>query len=242
MTFFNHILPAASGAYAINAVDFDGSSTWLELTSSICSDTGTFAAWGWLYPDSVTGQFRILNNAVSGERFQLEIVNGKLAVSGRNSAGTLVLYAETNISASDWTHFAVSVDLSSSSLRHFYRDGANASPTWSTYSLSQTINFNTGKFAVGRLYNVASDYYDGSMGQICFTNSYVDLDSKISQIYSPNGFPKYQGPNGQSVTGSTPLLFLDGETGEWHTNKGSAGGLSENGTLTTSAHLPVRVS
>jgi hypothetical protein len=61
------------------------------------------------------------------------------------------------------------------------------------------------------------------------TNSVV-LDSLLPTVG--------KGSDGSGPFGSAPYLYLSGDTATWHVNKGSGGGLTEGGALTTAPDVP----
>jgi hypothetical protein len=46
------------------------------------------------------------------------------------------------------------------------------------------------------------------------------------------------GATGSKPTGTAPILFQSGATEAWHTNKGTGGGFTENGALSTASSKP----
>jgi hypothetical protein len=74
--------------------------------------------------------------------------------------------------------------------------------------------------------------------------TYIDFSSATlrEKFISANGMPMYLGADGSLPTGSSPEVFLSGDTADWHLNKGTGGGFVENGELTESLSQPGRIA
>ena len=70
--------------------------------------------------------------------------------------------------------------------------------------------------------------------------TYIDLSDPANRrkFRDASGNPVYLGADGSKPTGTAPDIFLSGNTEDWHTNKGTGGGFTENGALTDSA-MPI---
>jgi len=73
------------------------------------------------------------------------------------------------------------------------------------------------------------------------TGTYIDISQPANRakFISPDLKPQFLGNDGSRPTGSAPDIFLSGPETAWHTNKGTAGGFTENGALAESATNPV---
>jgi len=76
--------------------------------------------------------------------------------------------------------------------------------------------------------------------QLGLTNEFVDLSIEANRrkFIDAIGKPVDLGVDGSTPTGTAPLIFLSGTTIDWHTNKGSGGGFTEVGALTTATTSP----
>lgn len=228
----------SAGEYIANAVNFDGSSDYLTIATGLsgASDgrVGTFAMW--MYTSANGWIFYSTGGGVTG--LQVIITGGKLQVIGRNSSGTTILSVTSAATVNDgaWHHVAVSFDLDNSSNRAVYVDGSSDAATWATYTAAD-IDFTGSSGAVGADTSLANKF-NGDMAEVFFDTTYIDLASNITKFVS-NSLPATARYNGAQVTGSSPLLWLSRDTASWHTNKGTGGGYTENGALSTSSNLPI---
>lgn len=69
---------------------------------------------------------------------------------------------------------------------------------------------------------------------------YVDFSVEATRLKFRNagGKPVNLGSDGSIPTGGSPIQYFSGATVDWHTNKGTGGGFTENGTLTTASTSP----
>jgi len=81
---------------------------------------------------------------------------------------------------------------------------------------------------------------DSDVAELWVDNSFIDftVESNRRKFISASGKPVDLGSDGSAPTSSAPLVFLSGDTGTWHTNKGSGGGFTENGEITTASTSP----
>ncbi len=70
------------------------------------------------------------------------------------------------------------------------------------------------------------------------TEEQMDLSTDLDLFIDGDGKPVDLGASGSTPTGNQPEVFMSGSTGSWHTNKGTAGGFTENGEITTAASSP----
>lgn len=68
-------------------------------------------------------------------------------------------------------------------------------------------------------------------------DNFIDFSNVTNRrlFIDAGGNPVNLGTDGSLPTGSAPDIFLSGDTDTWHVNKGTSGGFTENGTLTTAA-------
>ncbi len=125
----------------------------------------------------------------------------------------------------------LSMDLSDAAKRHVFIDGVDVTDdcTWTTYntaevfynSLADTTRFGN-KFS--------GDYYDGSIGEGYFDQSYIDLSVDNPFWDSTLNKPKYLGEQGEYPTGSQPLIYLPIRADDAGNNLGSKSNFTVNGS------------
>jgi len=240
------------GGYRANAVTFDGTNDYIEKTTALTgiadSETFTFSAWVKMNDgDDDQGVpyniFEITTGIVSRliiTKYDTASVANHLLIQGSISTGTVILNirsaAESLRVSSGWVHILVSIDMSDTGKRHLYlNDVSDLSVV--TYA-NDTIDFDVAISRVGL--NVAGDKLPADMSDLWFDTSYIDLSVEANRrkFITAAGKPAFLGFDGSRPTGAAPLVFLSGATADWHTNKGSGGGFTENGALTDAATSP----
>lgn len=230
------------GGFSANAVNFSGSSNYLSHGSALTgSAVGKAFTYSIHFKDwaAVTSDSRLFNLRIDGNNFftiyddgtNLRVYSIYAGVVGLN------VVAPSLLSIANWTHLIMSMDVTNASNRHIYVDDSPISPTYSTYS-NRSIRLD-GLPNVGSGYGNV-DLFSGDMAEVWFDDQYLDIsDSAVRRLFTDgSGKPVDLLADGSGPTGSAPLVFLSGETANWHTNKGAGGGFTENGTLTTASTSP----
>ena len=209
------------------ASEFDGSADYLSAGgTSIGVKTVTFSA----IINSATAveakyPFTIHNG--NDRHFQFQLYDhGHVVVRGQQTGGSDLLYATV---ANGWTpekqtHIAFSCDMSDTGKRHFYINGVAQSPTYPHY---YNANFATDATStrVGR--NQTTSYYEGTVNEIWFDDSYTDLSTNNIFWDSDAGKPKTVAQV-ISETGTTPIHGLPVQGNDAGNNLGSSGDFTVN--------------
>lgn len=232
---------AGSGQYAANAVNFDGSvylSRGADLTGNADSNAISLSFWA-KAPTSQDLERTIYTN--KNQTFGITFSLNSLVISGSNSAGTQILNAVFSaVSDPDsWNHFMFSADLSDTGKRHAYVNGSAASITYNTYT-NGLIDHTVADHTIGSLDGGLSKF-TGDISDVWIDlANYIDLSnsSNRAKFISGASKPVDLGSSGERPTGSSPKIFLSGDTSTWHTNKGTGGGFTENGALVTASTSP----
>lgn len=232
-----------TGGYNPNAVMFDGTDilTHASALSNVAADGKTVTGSFWFRRTGGIGSQQRIYRTNDGD-FEIRFLNtNQFAIQADDPSGTPeVLNVQSGaITDSNWHHVMFSFDMSSTSKRHLYIDGADALNVVTTYTDSPFEMTNPGRFGA-----------DGTGAQTLQADiadfwldfeTYVDLSVALnrSKFRSTAGVPMYLGPDGSIPTGSAPDIFLSGDTASWHTNKGGGGGFTvAQGALTTAASQP----
>lgn len=231
---------SGAGAYA-NAVTFD-TSTYLTRGAGFTglADGKVFTYSGWIY---VSGSDVVyLLNAETGGFFEIRclLLNVSVATVNTSAAQNIVAVTTGNpLVANAWNHIAISIDLTSTSRRFIYVNDTVASVTWTTYNNSN-IDMTRSNWVINANNVSGTSPRACSMADIWFNPTYIDLSVEANRrkFIDATGRPVDLAPNGSAPTGSSPILFLSGNTAIWHTNKGTGGGMTENGALTTATTSP----
>lgn len=243
------ILPQITvvGQYVANAVQFDGSNDWLERDGDFSgiANGKEFLFSCWFYK---TGGGVLQLYIGDGGGLDINIDNNEALQVSCYDAGVTAfeLVASSSngvVSLDTWYHLAISCDMTNSSNRHVYLTEAGNTPaslsmSWAIYN-NDTLGFSRSDHAIGAAVG-GSGKCQADLADLYLDLNYLDLStgSNLAKLIDSDGKPVNLGADGSAVTGSQPILFLSGSTASWHTNKGSGGGMTENGALTDSATSP----
>lgn len=243
--------------YVPNAVEFsDAENDHLQLTGAISNLTGTkqFTYSMWFR--------RVIDRSISGCQTVMDMDefgvgnrgvqfftagDGKLAWRAHDSAGQELLNIATsaqNFEDNRWYHIIGSFDLSNPkpATRHIYvNDVLDQSNDLATIS-GPDIDFSTvNRTSFGSNAATSACGVDMEFADVWFdAGTYLDLSLEANRrkFIDENGDPVFLGDDGSLPTGSSPEMFLSGDTDNWHTNKGTGGGFTENGALTDAITKP----
>ena len=234
------------GGYRADAVNFDGSNDYLtrgaELTGVIDGKQGTISFWLDLTGGDGTDMTIFASSVAATQRFTTaRIANNTFLVQAFNSTPTVILHINTSntfVASGGWLHFLASWDLGTGGARHIYvNDASDLSVTTFT---DDTIDYvSSGNWPIGALAD-GSSKITADVADLWFNNAFIDItvEANRRKFIDPNGDPEPLGEAGQLVTGTAPLVFQSGPTADWHTNKGTGGGFTENGALTDGSSSP----
>lgn len=224
-----------TGVYVPNTVEFEGD--YLNLTSDLAgvSDTKTMFGSFWFRSDNSKWQ-RILRG--TGARVVIEVYPAYVRFSAYNSAGAYILRVEQGgVINGQWNHILFAIDLEGGLTKELYINDIDVGMDLFTY-VDDFIDYTNGGWAFG---GVGVDNLDADIADFWFdSNTFLDISVEANRrkFIDANGNPVFLGTDGSLATGSAPDIFLSGDTATWHTNKGSGGGFTENGTLTTASSGP----
>ena len=236
------------GGDRANAVNFDGTNDFLRLAGDFTGNpdgkAGTFSAWIDLTGGDAASQVIFQkHNITPVNRFIIDRTTGDVfRVRGLNAAGTLILSMTstgTYTASSGWVHLLIAFNLATPVARLFV-NGADDEAGGSTET-NDTIDFATGDGNWNISVNAGSgEKMTADVADLWFDDSFIDISTEANRrlFIDPNGKPVNLGEAGQFPTGSSPLVFLSGPTANWHTNKGTGGGFTENGALTDGSSSP----
>ena len=231
--------------FIAKAVEFDGTNDYLTrgagLTGAADSKLLTFSVW--IYIQTVGGRIFCSSDAAAGSNQRTRIgINGSgdFFVVGTNSGNTTILDIDTDpLNLNQWYHVTGSFDLSDTNKRHLYVDDSDSLNSINTYT-DDVIDFTKGDWAVGAIPD-GTQKYDGYLAELWYAPGvYLDLskESNRRKFISSAGKPVDLSADGSTPLGYSPLVFLSGYFGTWHTNKGTGGGFTESGTITEAPSAP----
>ncbi len=225
------LLEGTESGFLYYPARFNGS-TYLTRGSDLtgAADSKEFSLSVWLKSNEAGTLRTIISN---GTRFYIYgFTAERIYIEGSNAAGTRILYANSptnTFTTGAWVHLLLSSNLATGAL-HLYINGVSQLET--TTNTNDTIDFTTGEFQIGAFSSSGSNYFNGSMSELWFDDSYIDFsDLANREKFALSGHPINLGLNGNLPTGSQPLVYMRSQHPTWITNIGSGGGFIENGAL-----------
>jgi hypothetical protein len=135
------------------------------------------------------------------------------------------------------------MDMGAANRRQIYIDDAVPSLTVNNTGANAAIGYATSltNVIVGAQSAAGASKLDGDLSEV-YINHAASLDLSIEanrrKFISATLKPVNLGATGSLPTGTAPIMFFSGATASWETNKGSGGGFTENGALTTASTSP----
>jgi hypothetical protein len=230
------------GPYVANAVTFDGSNDNLTKSTALlgASESKKYTCNFWiLLRDNSNEQkiFRVDTGSEFGDRIELELRgNSTFTINVANNGSFVTQMKTSPLNTGQWYQITFSLDASDTNKRHLQVDGVSDinvikynNDTWPSSKSNVMVGFTE---------PTNSEYLDADLADFSFFEDvYTDL-SVDNPFRSANGKPTDPGNDGSSYGLGTPIIMLTGPTADWHTNKGSGGGFTENGALATASTSP----
>lgn len=231
------------GAYEPNAVTFDGTNDYVTIDGTTITPSTRLTFSFWIKFNNKSTYYRVFHD--NGDRTQIFINDdNSVAVFVRDASNSQVLGCQTGGTllddTTDWHHWMFSMDSATGDL-HYYIDGVDVTPGWCSFNSTNAYAPNTNlRFG----YDSYQGYVPADAADIWFdVGTYIDLSvASNRELFYNAGEAVYLGADGSLPTGSAPDIFLTGDTDSWHVNKGTAGGMTEVGALTTAPDAPTSSS
>jgi hypothetical protein len=220
--------------YNAAASTFDGGATstgdWMgRVLNATDSKTMSLSAKFKVDSAETSGTMFCLSDIAVGTKVVLEYnTSFGIKLTARNSSGTVIAQIDyADISKARWYQVDISVDMASTSTRHFMINGVSVG-TWTTYT-NDTIDFSIDA-VVGQQYNDTSGAapFAGDLSDVYFTPAYIDLSANNPFYDTDTGKPKYLGESGELPTGSSPLVYLPLRGNDAGNNLGTGGDFTVN--------------
>lgn len=231
---------AGLGPYVPNAVEFDGSNYLTATVSAPATKKFTMSGWFRL---ADTASHVFLDGTVQSAPRTLFTNGGgrsfRISQGGIEYSSAFIL--ENNVgnllNDGEWHHIMVSVDTADANKVHLYIDNQS---DLNVLALNDSHLSIDGDYFMGRAQSGVTTFRGNVADYWMDYGTYIDLsvEENRRKFISESGMPMYLGADGSLPTGAAPDIFLTGDTENWHTNKGSGGGFTENGQLTYSSSRP----
>lgn len=220
------IVPAAPG-FPANPVNFDGANDYLTreagLTGAVDSKLLTWSAWT---RRLTTGALqRIFNNSgfVFGMRWNF-------SDEFRIRAFGVFEFETSPITDNSWHHICGSVDTADVNKAHLFVDDVD-DLTVNSHN-DALVDLTTPDWTFGARDDGTEPVHMDAAIFLFWIDFYVDLSITANRrnVVTSNG--KAVDPADAIAAWGDPIVAFHGATNDWHTNKGTGGGFTENGALT----------
>lgn len=230
----------AAPAYAVNMIDFDGSSYLSKnyLDTDIPEGTdGTLSLWTELDVADATDEAildivvaRVYLTRNTSNQLNLQLVdNGGTPLVNASIAGITA--------ATGRFHVAYSWSLvGGTPIFQAAMNGAIVTPSFGAGPTAGNVDYQQqfGNSTIGRFFT--GDNFNGRMADLFFTNQFLDLSvpANLAKLCTASGQPVYMGDTAQLPTGTQAKVAFSGNAAHWMAGngRGSLGGWTPTGTLT----------
>lgn len=233
-TLINSYRFAAAG-FAPSSVTFDGVNDRIRFTSSavLMSSSGKqLTVCFWFNADNIANTgYIIQGRSATTPQWRVNIASSTLNWVIQNSTPVTIVQgnSDTVTGSATWHHVMLSIDTSSTSNRHIYIDGVDASDGWATYTVDGIMALDRTDIYIGEDDGGGGDYA-GCLAELWVDDSYIDFSNSANRAKFFNaGDPVDLGSTGNIPTGSAPDLYMRFVSGSLGVNSGADGG---TGTLT----------
>jgi hypothetical protein len=244
----NDRVMVVSGGSTIPMASFDGTNDSLFITDAVLgqSDGSNYILATWI-SHKADGVLTSMFATVDGQSrfFVQRTAANKIFVEPRqdngSSIGGITTTATRTISDGAY-HLMIVFNMSNGVAADrikIYFDGVRQAVSTSTAMQNDNIDFTNTGFAIGANYNAStgSQKTTFELGQFYLAEQYLDMDdaANLAKIYPAIDL----GSDASSVTGTTPLIYLNNPTATFQNNLGSGGNFTENGALTDGTNIDV---
>lgn len=225
------------GSISADAVNTNGAYLYrtAALIGAAASRKWTFSFW--IKPLAIGATQRILEiiSATGTNPARINLASsGKINVTGTNSLGSTILNltGSTVLSAGTLYHVAGAIDMTDAAKRLLYINRAADTLSVSTYANS-ALQFAGANVTVFADHNGAG-LYTGDVGRLYVDlNEYLDISvaANLNALILADGTPADMGGDGSNPLGSTPDIYLNGNSTTFQANLGAGGAFGVNGAL-----------
>jgi hypothetical protein len=230
------------------SAEFDGTSGYLRRTSALTgSSDGKQATLVFAFRSSVANKAILVleDGSVATTQFKCSsnFTGNMVYIDAYNSSGTRILDLDLSVTLNyNQLYIAmISVDMTSTSKRHTYIDGASISASYSSYTNDNLRLAQTTATIGARLDGSSPEsMWNGDIGFLYFNNSYIDFsqESNRNLFVDQLGYPKDLTPAIDAGTIASPLIYMKfDDTSALGTNSGTGGDFTVNGTVTAGADV-----
>jgi hypothetical protein len=236
-------------AVGVNAVNFDGTNDYLTRGAALTgvANTDFLLVSLWFNIRNLTGTVGFIHFANNSRFDIIRIASDRLKVEFSNVAGAILWSLETtapytNLLNPGWHHLLVQADMGAADRRQIYIDDAVPSLAVNNTGTNAAIGYAQALTDTVIGAGAAGDNkFNGDLAEVYISHAEsldLSVEANRRKFISATGKPVDLGADGSTPTGAAPIMFFSGPTVDWHTNKGTGGGFTENGALTDASSSP----
>jgi hypothetical protein len=238
----------ASDSYVNHGVVFDGVNDYLHRGSALTGDAdgplGILSFWFKITGGNGASSRAILRNHSTATVNVSLVSTNKLNIT-LNALGGTPSFSGTSTTVfladpTTWHHFIASWDTNHAAgakILNMYVDGINVNPVLTDTGAAFNINYTRGDWGIGAADN-GINKFTGELGEFYFnTHEFLDV-TQLPVRYkfrSLTDCPADLGENGQLPTGTSPILYLNGDKSTFNHNNGTGGDMIVVGALDDSS-------
>jgi len=229
------IRPVPGGA------NFDGTNDSMNGTGLTTADASRIVVSCWLRNMGGDGAIRFMAQSTANRlMIQLNIAD-KPVLQARNSGNTVIWQATGSTAYTadaGWHHVFGFIDCSGDAAGFISQDGgAGVAPT---KQITGTINTGVTTWSVGST-PIRASRFTGDLAELWIGDPGRTVTAADARRFNIDGRPQILGPHGEAPFGASPLFYFTGRPEDFGTNRGTAGNMTINGTL-TAIQRPVLVA
>ena len=222
----------------IAGATFDGSNDYMtrggSLTGSADSKVGTIACRIRLNGGDAS-TMSLIHNTGGALHFR-RLSDNTFTIKAENSGGTTILNnptASTYTSGSTWLNILISWDLGNDTVALMYINDSDDADTATTFT-DDTIDYTVSNWAVGETLG-ATDLLNADIDFLwCDFTQKIDFSVEANRrlFFDATGERVDLGCNGETPTGTSPIIYLNRSYDDFEDNQGTGGDFTVTGTLT----------
>ena len=240
---------APRGPYYANAVRFDGTNDYLTRDADLTGATDgkqLLAAFKIRMDEDGDGVAQLIfanSLTLAGSDLSLRMsrgANNNFAIACDNASATPIVSLATAVNSvkasTGWISVLTSFDLTDTGKRHLFIGDTSALDAVAVYA-DDTMKLAGADWSVGARPNGTAPL-NADVCDLMLWRTYLAVSVEANRRLFHDGDGKPVNPAVAIAALGQPLIRLSGQTAKWHQNKGSGGGFTENGELTTSTTSP----
>ncbi len=240
---FQQGLVIIKDAFVLLSASFDGTNDFLTLGSGLtgAADSTKNLTSIWFKVDDAggDGNLMVLGQSSTSSYSVVRNAAGKIEINLESSSTVLWNFTSTesynSTTNTGWHNLLFAADLGGSPTASVFVDNEVLAGTDNTAPTAGDIDYTVADWAIGAS-TAGTNKLTGELSEYYMALEFLDITlllARLKFIDTTGGdlSPAFLGADGSKPTGNIPCIFLTGAINDWHNNKGTCGGFTENGAL-----------